>query len=321
MNFFESAPINPHSISLYNSKLHEWISFMPPIYQSLSSIIQLPTFSMNILQTHLTTNTPTNRHIYIVAVLSFLRHFKHLLPHLSPDEYQSLRQTWITINNENEAPIIQRRLENKPTDRQLQKGGVHLSFQDLFTARDKLKIGSSERLLFSMFMLIPPVRGGDYCATQFVYDDQVPTEKNFIRISGDNMTVVLNDFKTAKQYKQIVNQLPPELVQEILTSLELSPRSYLFVNSKGAPYSRSTFILWARRLLTRILSVDFTLGLFRHIYISHFFATHDVSTLTEKQILDISTQMGHSPQLFRLYKWVKDGNNPLTIHQEIQDDD
>jgi hypothetical protein len=321
MNFFESAPINPNSITLYNSKLNEWISFMPPIYQSLTCIIQFPTLSMNILNTHLVKNTPTNRHIYIVAILSFLRHYKHLLLHLTPDEFSTLRQTWITINNENEAPIIQRRLENKPTDLQMKKGGVHLSYDDLCLARDELQIGSMERLLFSMYMLIPPVRGGDYHATQFVYDDETPTHNNFIRIRGDSMQSTLTDFKTAKQYKQIVNLFPPELVFEIKTSLEIFPRQFLFVNTRGNPYSRSTFIIWARRLLTKILDVDFTLGFFRHKYVTHFFATHDISTTTDAQIKEISDKMGHSTELFRSYKWIKDGNKEPFILDDDQDDD
>lgn len=308
MNFFESAPINKNSITLYNSKLNEWITFMPTIYQSVASIIQFPTLSMNMLNTHLAKNTPTNRHIYIVAVLSFLRHFKHLLVHLTPEEFATLRQTWIDINNQNEAPIIQRRLENKPTDLQMKKAGVNLSYEDLSFARNELEVGSIERLLFSIYMLIPPVRS-DYFATQLVYDDEVPTEKNYIRIRGDSMESTLTDFKTAKQFKQIVNQFPPELVHEIKTSLEMFPRKYLFVNTLGKPYSRTTFTIWARRLLTKILGMDFTLVFFRHKYVNYFFATHDITTLTDADIKENSDKMGHSPSMFSSYKWIKNGGS------------
>lgn len=306
MNFFESTQLHEHSITLYNSKLNEWIGFMPPIYQSLVSIIQFPILAMNILESHLAKNTSTNRHIYIVAVMSFLRHFKDQLVHLSQDEYSILRVKWVDINNANEAPIIQRRMENKPTDLQLKKGGVNLSFNDLILKRNELQTGSIERLLFSMYTMIPPVRA-DYFATQIVHDDEVPVEKNYIRIRGDNMECVLTDFKTVKQFKQIVNQFPPELVAEVKASLAKYPRQYLFLNTVGKTYSRSTYIVWARRLLTKLLDTEFTLVFFRHAYVTNFFATHDMNTTTDEAVKTISDKMGHSTEMFRAYKWVKSG--------------
>jgi len=306
MNYFESAPLHEHSITLYNSKLNEWIGFMPSIYQSLVSIIQFPTLAMNMLETHLAKNTSTNRHIYIVAVLSFLRHFKEQLVHLSQEEYNSLRVKWIDINNANEAPIIQRRLENKPTDLQLKKGGVNLSLNDLVLKRNELQEGSIERLLFSMYTMIPPVRA-DYFATQIVHDDEVPTEKNYIRIRGDSMVCTLTDFKTVKQFTHIINIFPPELVQEVKSSLAKYPRQYLFLNTVGKPYSRSTYIVWARRLLTKILETEFTLVFFRHAYVTNFFATHDMNTTSDEEVKSISDKMGHSTEMFRAYKWVKSG--------------
>ena len=306
MNFFESAPLQDTSVKLYNAKLNEWISYMSPISQSLLCILEHPTIAMQQLESHLTTNTPSNRHIFIVAILSFLRHCRNQLPHLTQEQYSVLRVQWIDINNVNEAPIIQRRLENRPTDLQLKKGGVHLSYTDICLARDGLPLGSTERLLIAMYTMIPPARA-DYFATQIIHNDEVPIEKNYIRIRGNTMECTLTDFKTAKQFKQIVNPFPADLVAEVQASLHKNPRQYLFVNANGKPHTRNSFVLWSGRALARLLDMKFTLVFFRHAYVTHFFATHDMNVTTDEEVKAISDKMGHSTEMFRAYKWVKNG--------------
>jgi hypothetical protein len=306
MNFFESAPLQDTSVKLYNAKLNEWISYMSPISQSLLCILEHPTIAMQQLESHLTTNTPSNRHIFIVAILSFLRHCRNQLPHLTQEQYSVLRVQWIDINNVNEAPIIQRRLENRPTDLQLKKGGVHLSYTDICLARDGLPLGSTERLLIAMYTMIPPARA-DYFATQIIHNDEVPIEKNYIRIRGNTMECTLTDFKTAKQFKQIFNPFPADLVAEVQASLHKNPRQYLFVNANGKPHTRNSFVLWSGRALARLLDMKFTLVFFRHAYVTHFFATHDMNVTTDEEVKAISDKMGHSTEMFRAYKWVKNG--------------
>jgi len=155
--------------------------------------------------------------------------------------------------------------------------------------------------------MIPPCRA-DYFATQIVRDDEVPTQKNFIRLKGDGYAeCIINDFKTAKTYKQIKHVLPPELITEILASLKKNPRSYLFINTKGEPHTRNSFVLWTRRCLTRIFETDFTLVFFRHAFVTDFIANKIKPDTTDAQIKDISDKMGHSPEMFRGYKWIKSG--------------
>jgi hypothetical protein len=321
MNFFEDTDIHEHSVKIYNTRLNQWISFMPPIYQSLTSIISFPEHSMKILEDNLTTNTNTNKHTYIVAILSFLRHKRSLLTHLTTEQYASIRVKWIDINNENEAPIIQRRLENKPTEIQLKKGGAHLDFNHLVSVRNKLPEGSIERLLISMYTMIPPPRS-DLFATQIVYDDEVPIEKNYIRFRSDSTAqCILTDFKTVKTYKQITHDLPPELIHEIETSLNNMPRNYLFINANGKPHTRNSFTVWTSRLLSKVFEVKYTLIFFRHAFVTHFITTVDMNTITDAQIKEISDRMGHSTEMFRAYKWVKSGmKGELTFEDEKNDE-
>jgi len=307
MNFFERTTLHANSVKLFNAKLNEWISYMPSHFQCLGCIIMFPDLAMKMLNTHMKTNTNSNKHIYLMSVLSILRHKIEIIKHLTDTEIIDLHTKWKSIFSENEKPIIERRLENKPTDRQQAKGGHLLSFNDIVAKRDELASGSSERLLISMYTMIPPVRA-DYFATQIVYDDEMPTERNYIRIrSGEDVECILTDFKTAKTYKQITHKFPPCLIKELNESLRIKPRTYLFTNTKGEPYTRNAFVLWTRRCLTRLFETDFTLVFFRHAFITDFITNKVTSETTDAEIKEISDKMGHSPEMFRGYKWIKSG--------------
>jgi hypothetical protein len=305
MNYFDHVELHPTSLKLYNTKLTEWILYLPSAYRSVIGLVGYPEFSMKILETNLSSNTPSNRHIFLVSVLSYLRHKKDELPHLSKEEYEALRARWVAIHHANEAPIVQRRLENRPTDIQLTKNGVHLTFDQIVATRDALAVGSIERLLLSLYTMIPPCRA-DYFATQVVRGEEVPTEKNYVRIH-EGVESVLTDFKTARQYKEIRNVFPPALVAELQASLEAHHRSYLFLNAKGEPFNRASFVLWAGRLLRRVMGVDFTLVFFRHAFVTHFFTKKGASQITDGEVKALSDKMGHSTEMFRAYKWVQQG--------------
>ena len=301
MNFFELVNIHDNSAKLYNTKLNEWISYMPNIYKSLACIIMFPEISMKELESHLKVNTNTNRHIYIVAIMSFIKHKRTELQ-LTHEQYSTIRVKWIDINNENEKPIIDRRLENKPTDKQNEKGGSKIDFNQIIEKRDELPIGSIERLLISMYTMIPPARA-DYFATQ-ILTNETPTEKNYIRM-GDKVECVLTDFKTVKTYKSITHDFPVDLITELNESLKKTPRKYLFLNANGKPHTRNSFVLWARRCLSRIFETDFTLVFFRHAFVTHYISTVDPNSITDGQIKEMSDKLGHSPEMFRAYKWIK----------------
>lgn len=307
MDFFENTKLHSSSTKLFNSKLNEWVSFMPTHFQSLGSILLHPPLAMDFLNKNIKTNTNTNKHVYLMSVLSIFRHKSDIIPYYSDEYITELYITWKDIFNKNEQPIIERRLENKPTDKQQAKGGHQITFSQIQEKRDELPAGSSERLLLSMYTMIPPVRA-DYFATQIVKGDEVPSQKNYIRIiAPDIIECIITDFKTAKTYKQITHKFPPELISEFTLSLEKHPRTYLFTNTKGEPHTRNSFVLWTRRCLTRIFETDFTLVFFRHSFITNFITNNIKPDTTDAEIKEISDKMGHSPEMFRGYKWIKGG--------------
>jgi hypothetical protein len=309
MDFFEHVPIHETSRKMYNTRLNEWIEFMPNHFKSISSIVMLPDLALRTLHSRIRTNTASSRHMYIVAVLSFVRHhLTHLCECLTKEVVLPLRERWVAINAENEAPITQRRLENKPTVLQQAKGGSRLTFNDIVDKRNELPTGSIERLLIAMYTLIPPCRA-DYFAMEVVRGEEEPTTRNYLRIRSDDekggMDTVLRDFKTAKIFKEIRNELPEELVREVEASLEKNPRKYLFMNANGKPHTRNSFTLWTRRVLSRVFGTDFTLVFFRHAFATHYVMNIDLRTMTDAQIKEISDKMGHSTEMFRAYRWIR----------------
>ena len=322
MDFFANAPIHTTSRKIYNTKLNEWLQFMPEYFNSVACIAMFPDLSLRVLQTNLKNNSPSNRHLYIVAIMSFIRHhYTELTQQLHTDAIQTARERWVAINCENEAPIVQRRLENKPTEMQMKKGGSQLSYEQIIAVRDELPVGSIERLLISMYTMIPPVRA-DYFATEIVSGDTAePVMPNYIRLREDGTaTVVLKDFKTVKVFKQITNELPVELIEQLRASLEKTPRSYLFLNAVGKPHTRNSFTLWARRILSKIFGTDFTLIFFRHSYSTHYTMTHDLRSMTDAQIKEISDKMGHSSEMFRAYRWIQHGGAGAANAEEDESD-
>jgi len=76
---------------------------------------------------------------------------------------------------------------------------------------------------------------------------------------------------TDKKYGRIEIEIPKELYEEIKLSIKINPRKYLFVSSgNNKPYKEGkTFNSWANKTLKKVLGKkNFTLSMFRHIYIS-----------------------------------------------------
>jgi integrase len=156
-----------------------------------------------------------------------------------------------------------------------------------------------------MYTHIPPVRS-DYHSTIIYLDtlpDIIPLD-NYIYISHSECYLSLEKYKTSKTYGKIIIDLPPLLVNEIKRSLELLPRTYLFISEfTGKPFDLpNSFNIWANRTLKKILNNSkFTLTMFRHIYISR--DDLHLETLSGLQQDEIAKLMGHSIEQQRKYLW------------------
>lgn len=234
-----------------------------------------------------------------VAVFNYNQNFR--------EKHKDKYDVWCKLVKKKIKDVIDSKYNaNTPTDRQI---GAYISFETLTKKRDELPEGSIERLLLYMYTAIPPARN-DYYNLRIYYRKPKYDVGNYIVFKQrKNSIIVLNEFKTAKTYESISIQVPPDLYDEIKTSLSKDPRDYLFVSTQnGKPYqSSNTFLRWANRTLKAIFQNDMSLTTLRHIYISRRdLQLETKSGIERKRIADT---MGHSlnqQQRYLWHTWIKE---------------
>ncbi len=298
MDFFKDTTLKDSSIKLLNAKLNEWLSFFPKNQQNILNILMFPESSNKILLDNVTNKSNTNLHNFYTSINAFINHSHDFTSNIPRKQLAELKTQWCDIRSENQKPIVQRRLEQLPTENQLQKGGTYLKYDDLIKKRDSLPFGSVDRLLLGFYTYLPPVRA-DYGSVEIITFKQKPSQPNYIRrISPTHSILTLTDFKTKDRYKKITNVLPQELNNELIKSLETTPRKYLFVNQTGQPFTRNAFTVWSKRILTRLFETEMTINIIRHLFIM----TLNMDMKLE-QLKEISDKMGHDITTQRNYKW------------------
>lgn len=302
MNFFTDTHLSPKTYRPYNSKLNKWISLMPPDKNTISAIFSNPNFAVVILRKHLAENnvdTFVNLHSYLKAIISCVEHNKHIkeFDDITDEKFKKCAERWREMMSFAFQQSTQYRLEQKPSPTQALKDGCSLKLSDLQQKCDELQDGSLEKLLIAFYIYVPPVRA-DHYATEIIKFGEFPSQPNYIFMNDSKAYLKITDFKTAHIYKSIEYEIPPSLHRLLSCSLELFPRKYLFTNAQGKPFTRDSFSKWASITLMRIFKKEFTLTMFRHIYISNL----DLNSSPEI-LFDIGRKMGHSLTQQHLYKW------------------
>lgn len=300
MNFFTTTHLKPATYNTYNTRLNKWISLFQEEQATLVFVYTHPNYATVVIRNHLKTtghDSPMTMNCYIKAVMSATEHHLELFHHISKEQMQKCDKRWKELRQITYTKANAYRMEQEPSKGQSEKSGVSLTLKDLTQKRDALKQGTLDHLLVGFYTYLPPIRA-DYYATQIVKQGEKATEPNYIEWSPDRSRVVITDFKTARMYKEITNDLPIELHTSLMMSLGTQPRSYLFVNKEGNPFTRNGFSIWASNRLLAIFQKGLTLTMLRHIYISSLDFNLPPSTL--KQIGD---KMGHHLSQQLLYKW------------------
>lgn len=301
---FTSCVLAESSIAMYSGRIEKWILFLPHQLRNFDFLIIAPKRSIFYLSQSLqksSSDTPTNRHCYISSIVALFTHSSESIKHL-PDT-DSLLKEWISLQKDNTKVITIRRLQNKPTEAQEIKGVNLVTWRNIITTRDTLKRGSSEHLLLSFYTYIYPLRA-DLFSTQIMQSIQkssIPksTIINYIIYSDNISSLYIYNFKTAKKYKSIIyDPIPLELHNILKESLTMNPREYLFVDSRGEPFSRDSFSKWSNRILSKLFKTAISLSTLRHLFISTLDFNMPTQTLQE-----IGNKMGHSLSMQKLYQW------------------
>jgi len=276
---------------------------MPPQKNTILYMFLHPNFSFVTLRKYLVennTDTAPTLNSYAKAIISAYEHNLAMFHNIDKNTIAIAENRWKEIRQKTYEYANQYRIEQKPSPTQALKSGSSLLFTDVVKIRDSLKDDSIDKLLLGFYTYIPPVRA-DFFATQLLHFGETPIYPNHIFYDSDKAYLVITDYKTSPVYKSIEYFLPSELHKHLLLSLSTHPRTFLFCNNNNKPFTRKTFSEWATKQLTSLFKKEFTLTMFRHIYISNL----DLNTSAE-QLIDISKKMGHSITQQMLYKWKED---------------
>lgn len=301
MEYIKDTKLSESSRKLYNNKITQFISFLPKDNQHISYIVDNPGIAINILLNEKSiTQTVTNRHMFISAIVAYIKH-------TSDGQRRSdrIKRKWEEIqkNNWEERRLMD--LGNELTDKEKEIVKA-VKWTDIIAKRDSLNAGSYEKLLLSLYTYLPPLRA-DYFEVRInpplsIIKDKT---KNYIQISesGNTSILVIRNFKTSSTYKEIRHILPQDLYNELVISLGLYPRKYLFVmpSDINRPYDRNGFSKWANKVLHELFKLPVTLTSLRHIYIS----TIDFTKLRAINLDKIARAMGHGIAMQKGYQWIE----------------
>lgn len=136
------------------------------------------------------------------------------------------------------------------------------------------------------------------------HQDELEQSKTINNEIDSIATLYLNTYKTSGRYGQIAVNLPNSLRNEILDSLSLYPRNYLFISPQTLEkfQHENSFNKWANRELKKIFRKDgFSLNMLRHIFITR----HDLGLekLSGKEQQSVAKLMGHSYETQRKYSF------------------
>ena len=298
MEFITDGRLAKSSRDLYNRKLEQFISFLPAGRQSVDFIVDNPGLALAALHNEKSiVQSATNRHLFYSAVVAYLIHVP-----AGQRRAARIKQKWLEIQKGNWEEHRAEDMEDLSDKAKAVVAAVR--WKDVVAMRDKLPMGSDERLLLALYTYLPPVRA-DYFEVAINPSKTLieKTKRNYLvlRYDGSGL-MVLRNFKTAARYKEIRHELEADLLLAIHASLALKPRRFLFVmatDPKEAP-SRDGFSKWANRVLQDLFKVPITLTSLRHLFISTLDFTHIRPAALEK----IAREMGHGIAIQKEYQWL-----------------
>jgi hypothetical protein len=245
------------------------------------------------------------RMLYVDFLLSVLRHTQLAYESIKPQIFETIKGIKLRFKEE-----IDLKYKTRQPSKKQERGFV--PYEELFKIYENTNPIRQhyERLLFGLYILIPPVRA-DYGNVLILNDKRdtkhLSKEQSFLIHTTKTSVMHVRQFKTNKTYGNIITDLPRELHKDISDSLKVEPRTHLF----PLQTHRDSFRKWAnRKLKIHVNNNNFTLTRFRNAYVIHFLcskhkdAKAQSSDFFEHQAM--AAKMGNSVQTqMEKYNWHK----------------
>lgn len=240
INYFpDCTSLSETDIRLYSNYIHTWITHLPKEVQDIHFLLMFPKKSLTYLPY-------TDKYIYVSAIIALINHSPTVTKDI-PYRYE-LEKQWNSL---------QIHIDKLPVHQ-------NITIDQIIAYRDTLSDGSIEKLLISMYTMIPPV-SADYFATEIVEYNNISAGQDMIRFTNSDMSKCGLILSSKDIYH---HNLPKLLVNQIKQSLVILPRRYLFIRDDGKPYTQAIFHMWANNVLSRCFKVQMTLSLFTDIILN-----------------------------------------------------
>jgi len=280
----------------YLKQLRQALKLLKPRYTDILLDPEGSNSKLNSLVKSKTISQNTARSI-VAALLSL---FKHAT---AP---KGVQPDWTKVLEEHNKKVTDWTEQNRLTPREEEGWLTH----DQWIAKEKElrrdQPGSQTHLIVAFHALTTPLRGGDLFDVKLVK----PSDPDADESKGGKQDVLvwqgvdkpsrllIRSHKTRKQYPVLVRELPVELRRIVDESLKLNPRTYLFVNAKGKPWSRSSFLAWKSKTFLDVFHKPVTTNLARHAYVTSSKSKNESIADQRKKALE----MGHSLQTHNEYR-------------------
>lgn len=295
MDYFSETTLSDATKALYNSRLR---TIAREFGDNFVLFYSTPEDSLLALRNYLRTiqsDTPSSLNSFVKSLISYKKYHYDDFP---VDE--RVAHIWWAVMKQSHNVQMEYRMENKPSSTQADKAGVDLTYEDVCRMRDELQDDDIRKLLIAFYTMIPPVRA-DYYATRIIPYGVVCAEPNFLYYSPKLSCIKIGEHKMSTKHGSIETVLTAELNKLLTESLRSHPRAFLFVNKNNEPFTRASFVPWAREQLMSVFGKEFTLTMFRHLYISWAMKQGK----TERELDHIAECMGHTRMTQSAYRWME----------------
>ena len=188
------------------------------------------------------------------------------------EEYQKLLEYHKDLSEKIDAEEKQ----SLPTERQMAN---YVSFNEVRSKLKEMLRGgdihaklqeSMQTCLLGMMVYLRPKRA-DYGSLR-VYRGEDPnvSDENYVVIHKDSdpSYIVLNHYKTSEKYKRMEEEFDERLNSIIRASLRRHPRSYVFQDRGGSPYTNASYGKYFTRTCKALFGREMGVSLWRHVYIT-----------------------------------------------------
>lgn len=301
--------VSDASYTNYKSRINTLINITG---KDLKYILKHPTEMYEFLKKHYNGKYTTVSN-YISVVTKIFSSNKDLA-----DKYPISYKKWKHYLLEMKKAQHEKYQENQASDMQLEK---IVTMQDIHTKYTVLKTDATTHnnlkshyqfLLLSCFIHIVPKRAD--LGNIYIYTHKpmiLPDDINYITLYNDKPILQINKFKTAKHMPSgLTEEIPAALLADIHTSLKRYPRSYLFTDNKGKPYTKNnSYSKFVQRSFQHLFGKSMGVSLWRHVWVS---TQMDMQNMSQKELSKKIQLMGTSEhQTKNVYKWININQNQL----------